>query len=226
MRGYEAASLEYSWFAAWMSHVLGTGATGAEMVIMMKAFFSARNQEIPSEVANLFPGIDPAHTRIRLIISGGQSGVDLTGNVWALANEVNTEVRAFPEFKPVLRGDQSIIRQFRRRDHDVRGDYTEKLRRRTVGNVIESDATLIISRGERTPKTPGSALTFTTAVGADKPLVYIDVDTGQMWGRIGSLTLTEARGIVNSARVLNVAGSRDIAPGVVIEFLDTLIYWE
>jgi hypothetical protein len=74
--------------------------------------------------------------------------------------------------------------------------------KRTEQNVIDSDATVIVSYGNLTG---GSALTETFAIKHHKPRLHLDMN---------KTTITEAAGSLNNwieknnIKILNVAGSR------------------
>ena len=79
---------------------------------------------------------------------------------------------------------------------------TQSYPQRTRKNVMEADATLIISRG---PLTGGSALTATIAARLDKPWLHIDLNVQDS----GAAAESVKRWLQDcGANVLNVAGPR------------------
>ncbi|MDP2736089.1 MAG: putative molybdenum carrier protein, partial [bacterium] len=80
------------------------------------------------------------------IITGGQSGADLAGNVFAREIGIETEINSFAGFRPVRKEDWDLYRSFKRNNVVTTSNYIYGLRKRTVYNVIHSDATLIFVR--------------------------------------------------------------------------------
>ena len=129
------------------------------------------------------------------IVSGGQTGVDRA------ALDVALEL-GLPCGGWVPRGRQAedgpIPPIYPMRETDSRGYAT-----RTRLNVRDSDATLILSRGE---PTGGTALTVDYARRLGRPHLVVDV--------AGEVDLATVRAWLacHEVRVLNVAGPRESAP--------------
>lgn len=157
-------------------------------------------------------------TMIKLVISGGQSGADLAGNVWAKKHKIDTEVRAFYGFHTYYLYDEAILKQFRRHDNpelDGIKDPIEKLRRRTYLNVKNSDATLIfINRDLK--DTRGSKLTARYCRELVKPHLIVNLKVLNI-DKIIEFLMTY------KPEVLNVAGERFVELAKVVQTLDTVI---
>lgn len=139
--------------------------------------------------------------RVEKIISGGQTGVDRAALDVALAMGIHcggwcpkgrrAEDGRIPSRYPLLEITSS--------------SYAPRTKR----NVRESDATLILIRGE--PR-GGTLLTHRTAAQLDKPCLSVDLDAPtaladiRVWLR------------ANAIRILNVAGPRESqSPGIALE---------
>jgi hypothetical protein len=136
--------------------------------------------------------------KVAKIVSGGQTGVDRA------ALDVAIELN-FPCGGWVPKGrraeDGRIPPDYPLRETGGRG-YSE----RTLLNVRDSDATLILTRGE---PTGGTALTIEYAYSLDRPHLIVDLDTAS--------DPDEAKAwlVEHEACVLNVAGPRESsAPGI------------
>jgi hypothetical protein len=138
--------------------------------------------------------------RIEKIISGGQTGVDRAALDVALAMGIDcggwcpkgrrAEDGRIPSRYPLVETDSTT--------------YS----RRTKRNVRESDATLILSRGE--PR-GGTLLTRRAATELGKPCLAVDVDAPQALAEIR--IWLSARPV----RVLNAAGPRESqCPGITL----------
>jgi hypothetical protein len=128
------------------------------------------------------------------IISGGQSGVDRAALDVAIRLAIPhggwVPKGRLAEDGPL--GDQYILRE------TPTAVYAE----RTEKNVVDSDGTLIISRGELTG---GSEYTREMALKHDRPCLHVDLN--QTGAFRAALTITEWFS-KNDIRVLNVAGPR------------------
>lgn len=131
---------------------------------------------------------------IEKIISGGQTGVDRAALDAAIALSIphggwlpkgrKTEDGPLPE--------RYLLQEM------PSASYQD----RTVRNVMDSDGTLIISRGALTG---GSALTQTAAATHEKPCLHVDLK--QMPGFLASSQVVDWL-IENHVEILNVAGPR------------------
>ncbi len=131
---------------------------------------------------------------VKRIISGGQTGVDQAALDAAIACGVShggwlpagrkTEAGPLPT-------RYSLIEM-----------QTRSYRERTRKNVMEADATLIISRGQLTG---GSALTAAIATELQKPCLHIDLD---LHNHLTAATIAKRWLLDNSTNILNVAGTR------------------
>ena len=153
---------------------------------------------------------------LKLIVSGGQSGADLAGNIFAMNFGIDTEIRTFKSFRPRDPRDHQLYAEIRK--HFIPEldsiDYIPALRARTHHNVINSHATLIFIHN-RIETTKGSLLTYNLARHERRPVFIIsealDVEfiTNIV---IGTL-------IQHHPRVLNIAGERDMDKDFVIGIL-------
>jgi hypothetical protein len=139
--------------------------------------------------------------RVERIISGGQTGVDRAALDVALAMGIHcggwcpkgrrAEDGRIPSRYPLVEITSPA--------------YAPRTRR----NVLESDATLILFRGE--PR-GGTLLTRRTAARLDKPCLWVDLDAPTALADI-RVWLRE-----NAIRVLNVAGPRESqSPGITLQ---------
>ena len=140
---------------------------------------------------------------IHKIISGGQTGVDQAGLDAAIACKVS-----HGGWLPAGRMTESGPLP----SHYVMDELDDpSYPRRTRKNVEESDATLIISRGDLTG---GSALTAKYATECGRPCLHIDLsglEPHRATDKIGAW-LEE-----NDVGILNVAGPRGSSDGMIYE---------
>ncbi|MEX0939675.1 MAG: putative molybdenum carrier protein [Pirellulales bacterium] len=135
---------------------------------------------------------------VERIVSGGQTGVDRAALDVAIALGID-----HGGWCPAGRKaeDGTIPRHYRVQE-TASVDYAE----RTEQNVLDSDATLILGRGE---PTGGTALTARLAERHGRPCLLVDLDATPASGDV-QRWLTE-----NHVRVLNLAGPREsTAPGI------------
>lgn len=153
---------------------------------------------------------------LELIVSGGQSGADLAGNLFASNFGVDTEINTFKSFRPRDPRDYPLYSQIRKHfipDLDAI-DYIPALRARTHYNVVNSDATLIFIH-DRIENTKGSLLTFNFARSERRPVFIISESLDVEYTTnivIGTL-------IQHHPRVLNIAGERDMDKDFVVGIL-------
>ncbi len=131
---------------------------------------------------------------IRKIVSGGQTGADRA----ALDAAIRAGV-AHGGWVPMGRKaeDGRIPARYR-----VQEMPSFRYADRTEQNVLDSDATLIVSRG---PLTGGSRLTLVLARRHGKPCLHVNLDHGLTQEAAASVRSWVAR---HGVRVLNVAGPR------------------
>ena len=128
------------------------------------------------------------------IISGGQSGADRA----ALDAAISLNI---PHGGWLPRGrkaeDGPLPARYRLRETE-----TDSYRERTEKNILDSDATLILSFG---PLTGGSALTESLALRHDRPCLTIDLEEVPQESAAGAVEKWLLR---HAIRTLNVAGPR------------------
>lgn len=132
-------------------------------------------------------------------MSGGQTGVDRAA--LDLALELDIPCGGWcPRGR--LAEDGVIADRY-----PLRETASARYEERTVANVVDSDATLVLTSGQ---PTGGTAYTVETARVQGRPVLVIDVEAG----RVSPATVVDwvmARGV----QVLNVAGPREsTAPGI------------
>ncbi len=131
---------------------------------------------------------------IRKIVSGGQTGVDRAALDAAMA-------RGVPHGGWVPRGRKAEDGRIPER-YDLREMSTPQYARRTEQNVLDSDATLIVSRG---PLTGGSRLTRGLARRHGKPCLHVDL---ALTGVEGAARRVQSWVEETGPETLNVAGPR------------------
>ncbi len=143
------------------------------------------------------------------IISGGQTGVDRAALDWAIKNNI-PHGGWCPKGR---RSEDGVISDHYLLQETESKNYTV----RTKKNVLDSDATLIVSMSSEL--TGGTHQTREFAVGAGKPYLHVCPDS--LWREHLRVLL-----VTNSIHTLNVAGPRaSKAPGIeqfVYEVLDEL----
>lgn len=141
------------------------------------------------------------------IVSGGQTGVDRAALDAALA--LGIELGGW-----CPRGRRAEDGHIDER-YPLRETPSRIYRQRTEWNVRDSDATLILCRGEMTG---GTRLTAELAVGYARPLLVLDLDSGPESGIVVDWLGGHLAG------VLNVAGPREEgAPGIYAQSLAFLL---
>jgi hypothetical protein len=149
---------------------------------------------------------DSAHEPI-CIVSGGQTGVDRT------ALDVAIEL-GLPHGGWCPRGRRAEDGPIAE-DYELRETESSEYHVRTEQNVIDSDATLVLTRGE---PVGGTALTIRFAHKHARPLLVVDLarsDTSPADGRDWIIT--------GGYHVLNVAGPRESQqPGIAKEAAEFL----
>lgn len=143
--------------------------------------------------------------RPRRIVSGGQTGADRA----ALDAAIVLGIEHGGACPAGRRAEDGRIPDEYRLTETASADYAE----RTEKNVIDSDGTLLVTRG---PATGGSALTARLNRRHHRPLLHIDLDEqGDLAGRAAAIReWLAAHGI----QILNVAGPRESSsPGIAHE---------
>lgn len=147
---------------------------------------------------------------VKKIISGGQSGADLAGNVFAREMGIKTCINSFRQFHPQDRDDEDLYLSFEPNFPIMTTSYVKGLRERTRYNVEHSDATLIFVLRSLTP---GSNLTRMFAEDYRKPCAVLRLTSSGVSIQIRDfLTLYEPV-------VLNIAGSRDCNTAQIVSLL-------
>ncbi len=153
---------------------------------------------------------------LELIISGGQSGADLAGNIFATNFGIDTEINTFKSFRPRDPRDYPLYAQIRK--HFIPEldaiDYVPALRARTHYNVVNSDATLIFIH-DQISATKGSLLTFNLARSAHRPVFIISQSLDVEY----TTNIITSTLIQHHPRVLNIAGGRDMDKDFVVGIL-------
>jgi hypothetical protein len=151
---------------------------------------------------------------LRMIVSGGQSGVDQAGLRAARALGLETGGYA-PEGWKTEDGPAPWLADFGLTILPG-ADYPERNRR----NVGAADATLIVHQGYSGLASRGTDLTVQCCIDAGKPCVYLNV----MWPTVDPV-LKVAREIVEiDPAMLNIAGNRESRfPGIGKRAEDALI---
>ncbi len=132
---------------------------------------------------------------LKTIVSGGQTGADRAG--WDVALELGIEIGGW-----VPKGRRAEDGRIPARYTGLRETGSADPALRTVLNVRDSDATLIVSCG---PLSGGSLLTFQEALRSGRPVLHLD---------LGALRPAEVEGRLREwlhavdPAVLNVAGPR------------------
>lgn len=151
-----------------------------------------------------------------VIVSGGQTGADRAALDWAIAHDI-----PHGGWCPLGRRaeDGPLDAKYRLAETEREG-----YRARTVRNVRDSDATLVLNLGELEG---GSLETLRIAERRGKPVRVVQLDAPP-----DEQTITELRGWLadSGVRVLNVAGPRESKrPGIyaaVCGLLDRLDEWQ
>jgi hypothetical protein len=145
---------------------------------------------------------------LKLIISGGQSGADLGGLLAAEVLGIKTGGEAPLGFR-TERGRQMILQS----RYGLHEGQSHGYAFRTMNNVINSDATLIVAT-DFTSK--GTRQTIAYCNQFNKPIFLLQV---------GSILFEKSiREFVQNIEVLNVAGNREsVSPGITIATRDLLI---
>lgn len=150
--------------------------------------------------------------RLRKIISGAQSGVDMTGLEVAEESGLETGGTAATKFQQSIEGDRKVYRPELREKYNLKegkstrrqgkyGEYDDPYYQRTIDNAQEADGTVWFGD----PNSPGGKLTLGKVAqkGKPTPLVNPTVEELKQWL------------IDNEIEVLNVAGNREYKnPGI------------
>lgn len=147
--------------------------------------------------------------KLKKIISGGQTGADQGALDAAIGSN-------FPYGGAIPAGRLTETRPLPdryRMDELDSGHYPV----RTAKNVVDSDGTLVVSRG---PLTGGSLLTVKIARDRQKPYIHIDFEKEDLESGLGKVaTWVESSNI----SILNVAGPRASSDGTIYDVTRQLI---
>mgnify|MGYP003649940472 CR=1 FL=1 len=145
---------------------------------------------------------------LKLIISGGQSGADLGGLLAAEALGIETGGEAPLGFR-TERGRDTLLRT----RFGLHEGQSRNYSFRTMNNVINSDATLIVATDF---ESKGTRQTIEYCIRFNKPVFFLP--TGLI------LFEKSFRRFVQNIEVLNVAGNREsVSPGITIATRDLII---
>jgi hypothetical protein len=138
---------------------------------------------------------------LKLIISGGQSGADLGGLLAAEALGIETGGEAPLGFR-TERGREMTLQSRFGLHEGVSLNYSL----RTMNNVVNSDATLIVATDFNSK---GTLQTIAFCNRFNKPIFLLPTDAVAFEKSL--------RGFVQNIEVLNVAGNREsVSPGITI----------
>jgi hypothetical protein len=137
--------------------------------------------------------------KIVKIISGGQSGADVTGLEVAKSLGIETGGTAPKGFKTEFGPNLKLRDVYGLSEHS-----SEKYPPRTEDNVKNSDLTIIISGHD----SPGSILTKKLCVAHKKPFIMLDVNEILLMLEVKELFDKKLLECGKNQLVLNVAGSR------------------
>ena len=145
---------------------------------------------------------------LKLIISGGQSGADLGGLLAAEVLGIKTGGEAPLGFR-TERGRQMILQS----RYGLHEGQSHGYAFRTMNNVINSDATLIVATDFNSK---GTVQTYNYCSQFNKPVFLLPAYALDFRGPL--------REFVQSIEVLNVAGNREsVSPGITIATRDLII---
>ncbi|MFH1156584.1 MAG: putative molybdenum carrier protein [Pseudomonadota bacterium] len=153
---------------------------------------------------------------IKKIISGGQTGADRAALDTAIKFNID-----HGGWVPLGRiAEDGVVPE----KYDVKEMPTNSYPKRTEQNVLDSQATLIVTRGDLTG---GSLLTRKLAIKHGKPCLHIDLF---VMDEFEAAILLNSFITDNGVEILNVAGSREsISPGIyrsVKGVLETVFYMQ
>lgn len=164
------------------------------------------------------------------IITGGQSGGDLSGNFFAKKNGIETEINAERNYKPLYGNIPTDIKiNIVSEKEGNKGGWIE----RRKYNIKNSDFTLILL-GKPIEFTRGSLGTYNDCIRLKKDVIYINILTcmGSYHNKdLQSSHITiinsinKVREIIKSKniKVLNIAGERNLDESLGIEFLEKML---
>lgn len=166
------------------------------------------------------------------IVTGGQSGGDRVGNLYAKKHGIITEINAFEGFYPV----KGVMPKDIKVNYVCnKKSYAENLKCRTKYNVVNSDFTIILLN-KHIDKTRGSKLTFKECILNNKNVVMFNIYTrfseAYLYGLFetipihysdASVVLSEIKTILKTRNVINVAGQRDLNEEDGVKFLESIL---
>lgn len=152
-----------------------------------------------------------------LVISGGQSGADLGGNLFALNMGISTAINTCRDFSPIFKSatfDKVKVNVVTERS-GVAG-----LVERRMWNVINSDLTLIVS-DKIVLDTRGSIATMNDCLRFGKTFCVCPMN--DEWALFEIVSFLHK---LERPRVVNVAGSRALRESEVAMFMEDLWIWD
>lgn len=137
---------------------------------------------------------------LRRVISGGQTGADQAGLCVADAYDIETGGTAPLGWRTSAGPDPTLAR------YGLIEDASRDFKPRTIKNVQDADATIVLSRDFTSG---GTVLTVATAKRLKKPLLCISLrDLTPEWVEKNADLLVKFL-VAHQVEVLNVAGNRD-----------------
>lgn len=164
---------------------------------------------------------------ISTIISGGQNGADISGNIFADKYKIPNEVNIFKEFKHKIFPLSTKVNYVCDKHH-----YIGNLVCRTQYNIDHSDITIILIKQDIWT-TKGSLLTFKKCMKSKRDMVYFDIYTEigvcNINPFLGCITKTVSISgmkdllIQRTPAIINIAGQRELNENNVISFLERIL---
>lgn len=165
-----------------------------------------------------------------IIISGGQSGADISGNIFADKHNFLNDVNIFKGFKPVK--GETYPKSTKFNYVCDKNHYIANLLCRTEYNVTHSDFTLVFVE-EPIYLTKGSKKTIELCIKYKKDCAFVHIYTqvGTYWLFSQNIientfdTIDELKTILNKVNIniLNIAGQRKINEKYIISILEKLL---
>lgn len=162
------------------------------------------------------------------IISGGQSGADISGNLFAYEHGIETEVNAFEGFKPVRGTIPPYIKVNYVCD---KKDYVANLKCRTIYNIDHSDLTIILLKDD-IYYTKGSLFTLNRCMKSKKNVITTDIYTQEFDYTLFGIQYFTYRNKPTSLKemvqklepkILNIAGQRELDERDAVIYLEKIL---